>query len=82
MICKAIYQHQKKRFPRKTRTRDDIQCLRELAIIYGFLGVDIFFVISGYLIAMILSKNTPISLANLECFFQNAFVVYFSPIGR
>uniref|UniRef100_F1L6X1 O-acetyltransferase oatA n=1 Tax=Ascaris suum TaxID=6253 RepID=F1L6X1_ASCSU len=67
----------------KTRKRDDIQCLRGVAIIYvllfhlfpsvfrkGFLGVDIFLVISGYLITMILSRNTPISLADTGTFFS------------
>uniref|UniRef100_A0A915BUV4 Acyl_transf_3 domain-containing protein n=1 Tax=Parascaris univalens TaxID=6257 RepID=A0A915BUV4_PARUN len=67
----------------KSRKRDDIQCLRGLAIIYvllfhlfptvfrkGFLGVDIFFVISGYLIRMILSRNTSISLADIGMFFS------------
>uniref|UniRef100_A0A915AQI8 Acyltransferase 3 domain-containing protein n=1 Tax=Parascaris univalens TaxID=6257 RepID=A0A915AQI8_PARUN len=36
----------------------------------GFLGVDIFFVISGYLITMILSRNTSISLADIGMFFS------------
>uniref|UniRef100_A0A9J2Q7I2 Acyltransferase 3 domain-containing protein n=1 Tax=Ascaris lumbricoides TaxID=6252 RepID=A0A9J2Q7I2_ASCLU len=72
-----------RRIDGKNGKRDDIQCLRGVAIIYvllfhlfpsvfrkGFLGVDIFLVISGYLITMILSRNTPISLADTGTFFS------------
>ncbi|KAI6175583.1 Acyltransferase [Aphelenchoides bicaudatus] len=54
--------------------RNDIQSLRALAIFFvllfhmwpskvkfGYLGVDMFFVISGYLIFMLLSRKRPIN---------------------
>ena len=63
--------------------RRDIQGLRGVAIIYvvafhlfpkrfpfGFLGVDIFFVISGYLITMILLREQPFSLKHFIIFYK------------
>ncbi len=73
--------------PRKPAFRNDIQGLRGVAIIAvllfhfrfggasgGFLGVDIFFVISGFLITTILQKNTdrPFS-RNLLTFYGKRF---------
>ncbi|KAI6237463.1 O-acetyltransferase OatA [Aphelenchoides besseyi] len=64
--------------------RPEIQSLRAVAVIgvvlfhcwsslfsVGFLGLDIFFVISGYLIFSILSKEKPVNLTNLSTFCFN-----------
>ncbi|KAI6186311.1 O-acetyltransferase OatA [Aphelenchoides besseyi] len=63
--------------------RPEIQSLRAVAVIgvvffhcwasfpVGFLGLDIFFVISGYLIFSILSKEKPVNLTNLLTFYFN-----------
>ena len=66
-----------------TDKRRDIQGLRGIAIIYvlafhlypglfsyGFLGVDIFFVISGYLMAMILLKEKAFTLTGFLIFYK------------
>lgn len=65
------------------KKRDDIQCLRGIAIIYvvlfhispqifpnGYVGVDIFFIISGYLITMILNRSKPLSLSVILNYFS------------
>ena len=70
-----------------TDKRRDVQRLRGIAIIYvpvfhlypelfpyGFLGVDIFFVISGYLMAMILLKE--------EVFTLTGFLIYKKRVKR
>ncbi|KAI6204376.1 hypothetical protein M3Y94_00667200 [Aphelenchoides besseyi] len=62
--------------PPDHQLRNDIQTLRALAILfvllfhmwpsrvfYGFLGVDMFFVISGYLMCLILSRKRPINFS-------------------
>ncbi|KAH7704237.1 Protein OAC-24, partial [Aphelenchoides avenae] len=67
---------------RQRNKRDDIQGLRAIAIIAvlifhiwpdyfvrGFLGVDIFFVLSGYLMAMILSACGKINLSTTAEFY-------------
>ena len=66
-----------------THKRRDIQGLRGIAIIYvlafhlypelfpyGFLGVDIFFVISGYLMAMTLLKEKAFTLTSFLIFYK------------
>ncbi|EFO89129.1 hypothetical protein CRE_01486 [Caenorhabditis remanei] len=66
--------------------RQDIQCLRGIAIILvflfhlfpslfvnGFLGVDIFFVISGYLMAKNLTKNELKTLNDFAQFYYRRF---------
>ncbi|KAH7704097.1 Protein OAC-10, partial [Aphelenchoides avenae] len=68
--------------PRQRNKRDDIQGLRAIAIlavlifhiwpdyfVRGFLGVDIFFVLSGYLMAMILSACGTINLSTTTDFY-------------
>ncbi|VDD97788.1 unnamed protein product [Enterobius vermicularis] len=65
------------------KKRKDIQGLRGLAIIYvlafhlypqlfprGFLGVDIFFVISGYLISLILMREKSFTLTSFLVFYK------------
>ncbi|VDN58341.1 unnamed protein product [Dracunculus medinensis] len=78
----------------KIDKRLDIQALRGLAIIYimafhifpdkftnGFIGVDIFFVLSGFLITMILDQSKPITAFVVADFFrkriQRIFPAYY-----
>ncbi|KAI6217105.1 hypothetical protein M3Y99_01784700 [Aphelenchoides fujianensis] len=62
--------------------RNDIQMMRGIAIVfvllfhmwpkrvaYGFLGVDTFFVISGYLMCMLLAPKLPLSSASIVDFY-------------
>ncbi|KAI6206896.1 hypothetical protein M3Y94_00966800 [Aphelenchoides besseyi] len=66
----------------QTHIRNDIQTLRALAILfvllfhmwpkrvaYGFWGVDMFFVISGYLMCLILSKKRPLVWSTISLFY-------------
>lgn len=68
---------------RSVKFRLDIQGLRGLAIIavvlfhmwshrfkYGYLGVDVFFVISGFLMATLLDRQRPTKLAILNFYFR------------
>lgn len=78
----------------KISKRLDIQALRGLAIIYvmafhifpdkftnGFIGVDIFFVLSGFLITLILDQSKPITAFVVADFFrkriQRIFPAYY-----
>ncbi|CAP36457.2 Protein CBG19160 [Caenorhabditis briggsae] len=66
--------------------REDIQCLRGLAILFvlsfhlapnlfvnGFLGVDIFFVISGFLMAKNLTKLDLLNVHNILLFYYRRY---------
>ncbi|PIC25292.1 hypothetical protein B9Z55_018278 [Caenorhabditis nigoni] len=66
--------------------RQDLQCLRGLAIIFvflyhlypaifvnGFLGVDVFFVLSGYFMAKNLTKNKIEKFTDLTTFYYKRF---------
>ncbi|KAI1717524.1 acyltransferase family domain-containing protein [Ditylenchus destructor] len=65
------------------KRRDDIQCLRAVAVLAvvlfhlwpkvfknGYLGVDVFFVISGYLIVSILGKGEQLDMSTICHFYQ------------
>ena len=70
----------------KLNIRNDIQCLRGVAVLGviafhsglplngGFLGVDIFFVISGYVITEILIRQQALGKFNILDFYMRRFM--------
>ncbi|KHJ97719.1 hypothetical protein OESDEN_02303 [Oesophagostomum dentatum] len=75
-----------------SKKRNDIQGVRAWAIILvllfhffpafipnGYVGVDMFFVVSGFLMAMIISKNEDINIAVFRSFYyRRYFFVFFA----